>query len=55
MAAARGLLGPDQLRLPEKLESIVKAAVAAWDDGQYDEAANRLGKALRLAERLNFA
>ena len=55
VAAARELLSPDQMRLPLELETTVDSAVAAWDSRQPEVARDRLGRALRLAELLDFA
>ena len=55
VAAARELLSPDQMRLPLELETTVESAVAAWDSRQPEVARDRLGRALRLAELLDFA
>jgi hypothetical protein len=50
--AARRLLGTDQVRLSDELEAAVGSSISAWDDGQREQAAQRLGQALRLAEKL---
>ena len=55
VAAARDLLGPDQMRLPAELEAKVEAAISAWDTGQAEVAAEQLALALKLAEELDFA
>ncbi|HXW80559.1 MAG TPA: AAA family ATPase [Acidimicrobiales bacterium] len=55
IAAARRLLTPSQMRLPDELEAAVETAIADWGAGQADLAARRLEKALKLAEELNFA
>jgi class 3 adenylate cyclase/tetratricopeptide (TPR) repeat protein len=52
--AARGLLEPPQMRLPPRLEAALVRSISAWDSGQPRLAADYLGRALRLAEELNF-
>jgi ferric-dicitrate binding protein FerR (iron transport regulator) len=53
--AGRQLLVAPQQRLPEPLESLVRAAVAAWDEGRLELAAEELGAAVELAQRLRYA
>jgi hypothetical protein len=55
MAAARELLKPPQMRLPEELETALRSAISAWDRGARGLAVGRLGQALQLATELNFA
>jgi class 3 adenylate cyclase/tetratricopeptide (TPR) repeat protein len=55
VAAARELLGPDQQRFPEELESAVGSALDTWDRGDEALAAKRLSWALELACRLRYA
>ena len=54
-AAARKLLAPHQTRLPDELEAAVESAIGSWDSGQADLAAQRLEKAVKLAEQFNLA
>ena len=54
-AAARKLLAPHQMRLPDELEAAVESAIGSWDSGQADLAAQRLEKAVKLAEQFNLA
>jgi hypothetical protein len=53
--AARQLLAPPQLRLPDELECAVQAAIAAWEEGAPHVAGERLGQAVELAQQLRFA
>ena len=53
--AGRQLLEPPQLRLPDQLESVVQAGIAAWEEGESQSAARTLGHAVDLAERLRYA
>jgi tetratricopeptide (TPR) repeat protein len=53
--AGRQLLAPAQQRLPEVLESLVKAGAAAWDEGEPELAQEKLGAAVELAQRLRYA
>ena len=55
VAAARELLGADQQRFPEALESAVESALDTWDRGDTKLAAKRLSSALDLACRLRYA
>ncbi len=52
--AARELVQPDQMRLPDDLEAAVRSALLARDSGD-PSAAKDLREALRLAGRLGFA
>ena len=49
------LLAPPQQRLPEDLESLLKAARTAWEEDEHQVARDKLGDALRLAVALGFA
>jgi DNA-binding SARP family transcriptional activator/tetratricopeptide (TPR) repeat protein len=51
----RRLLEPPQLRLPDELETVLKAAVAAWDRGDPRLATEELSAALELATYLRYA
>jgi hypothetical protein len=53
--AARQLLAPPQLRLPDELESAVQAGIVAWEEGSRRSAAERLSQAVELAQHLRFA
>ena len=53
--AARKILLPHQMRLPEELEAALEHAVTCWDEGQTDPVAQALETALQLAEQLNYA
>ena len=55
VGAARELLGPDQQRFPEALESAVQSALDTWDRGDTKLATKRLNRALDLACRLRYA
>jgi hypothetical protein len=55
VGAARQLLAPTKQRLPEVLESLVQAAVAAWDHEEPELAEEKLGAAIDLAQRLRYA
>ena len=55
VAAARELLGPDQQRFPEALESAVQSALDTWDRGATKLATKKLNRALDLACRLRYA
>lgn len=55
VAAARELLGSDQQRLVEELESEVQGALDAWDQGDANVAGEVLAQALGLADRLGYA
>jgi tetratricopeptide (TPR) repeat protein len=52
---SRQLLVAPQQRLPDALESAVQTAIAGWDSGEAQLAAQRLGDALELAQRLRYA
>ncbi len=52
--SARALLQPTQQRLPDRLTSVVEAAIAAWDGGGSETARDHLGQALRIAEESRF-
>ncbi|HTT88397.1 MAG TPA: hypothetical protein VMF65_02525, partial [Acidimicrobiales bacterium] len=54
VAAARELLGPDQQRLVEELESELQAALDAWDQGDAKVTGKSLAQALGLASRLGY-
>jgi class 3 adenylate cyclase/tetratricopeptide (TPR) repeat protein len=53
--AARLLLPAPQQHLPDELESLVIAALAAWEERAVDLAGERLGEAVAVAQRLRFA
>ena len=53
--ASRQLLMPPQQRLPDELESVLEAAGASWDRGEYQLAKNNLTAALELAGSLGYA
>ncbi|MGA3218731.1 MAG: hypothetical protein ABSE77_06595 [Acidimicrobiales bacterium] len=53
--AAHQLLAPPQQRFPDELETLLQAAIEAWDGGQPRVAAARLGEAVELAQRLAYA
>ncbi len=53
--AARQLLPAPQQRLPDELESEVRAAIEAWDHGEPERARQTLVKALEIAQQLRFA
>jgi ferric-dicitrate binding protein FerR (iron transport regulator) len=53
--AGRQLLVTPQQRLPEELESMVQAAIAAWGSGESQLARETLGDAVELARRLRYA
>jgi tetratricopeptide (TPR) repeat protein len=54
VAASRQLLEPSQQRLPDELEPVVEAAVAAWDGDDHGLAGSKLAQAVELAERLRY-
>ncbi|MGO9335369.1 MAG: hypothetical protein ACLQCU_15200 [Acidimicrobiales bacterium] len=45
---------PPQQRLPEDLESLLKAAGAAWDQKKRQVAGEKLAEALQLAVTLGY-
>jgi hypothetical protein len=47
-------LAPSQERLPDELEPLVEAALAAWDSDDHELAGARLAQAVGLAERLRY-
>ena len=49
VASVRALLAPSQMGCPRPIEERLRAALAAWDAGQSDEAHQEMGHALRLA------
>ncbi len=53
--AGRQLLVTPQQRLPEELEAMVQAAIAAWGSGEPQLARETLGEAVELARRLRYA
>ncbi|HTT89789.1 MAG TPA: AAA family ATPase [Acidimicrobiales bacterium] len=53
--AARLLLPAPQQRLPLELESLVRAALTAWEEEAVDLAGEKLRKAVATARRLRFA
>ena len=53
--AGRQLLVTPQQRLPDELESMVQAAIAAWGSGEPQLARGTLGEAVELARRLRYA
>ena len=55
VGAARQLLPAPQQRLPDELEDVMQSAIAAWDHGEPERAADTLTSALELAQRLRFA
>jgi eukaryotic-like serine/threonine-protein kinase len=52
--ASRQLLEPSQVRLPDELEPVVEAALAAWDSGDIELAGAKLARSVELAERLRY-
>jgi len=52
--AARQLLPPPQQRLPERLESLVESAIAAWEGSRHDQAWAQLSKAVEVARELRY-
>ncbi|HUC14312.1 MAG TPA: AAA family ATPase [Acidimicrobiales bacterium] len=55
VGAARQLLEPSQLRLPDELEAAVQAACEAWDRAGHQLAGRLLGDAVKLARKLGYA
>ena len=53
-AAAREILDPAQLWLPDSLSSTLEAACEAWDHNEPRTADSKLGEALELAHRFNY-
>ena len=53
--ASGQLLLPPQQRLPDELEALVESVGAAWDGGEHERAADKLGQAVELARRLRYA
>jgi class 3 adenylate cyclase/tetratricopeptide (TPR) repeat protein len=53
--ASRRMLVPPQQRFPDELESLLKAAGAAWDNAEHTLAAEKLAGALGLACHLGYA
>jgi class 3 adenylate cyclase/tetratricopeptide (TPR) repeat protein len=53
--AARKLLDPSQMRLPDELEVATEAAIDAWESGDPVLASTKLGDMLELAEDFNLA
>ena len=53
--AARQMLEPTQVRLPDELEAAVQAACDAWDEGEPDTASRLVGEAVTLAGKLRYA
>ena len=54
VTAARQLLDPEQLQLPDDLTAKLEAACAAWDAGDPDTAKQHLTDGLTLAHELDF-
>jgi class 3 adenylate cyclase/ABC-type transporter Mla MlaB component len=54
VVASRQLLEPSQQRLPDELEPVVEAALAAWESDDCGRAGAKLAEALELAERLRY-
>jgi hypothetical protein len=52
--AARELVRPPQMRLPDVVEAEVEAAISAWDNDERATAVRRLRRSLQLAEKLRF-
>jgi hypothetical protein len=40
--------------MPERLESLVQSAIAAWEDARYEEAGAQLSKAVEVARELRY-
>jgi hypothetical protein len=53
--AARQLLEPSQLRLPDELEGVVQSACEAWDRVEPELAGQLLAEAVQLARELGYA
>jgi tetratricopeptide (TPR) repeat protein len=53
--AGRQLLETPQQRLPDELEAMLQAAIAAWDNGEAQLARGTLSEAVELAQRLRYA
>ena len=53
--AARQLLPPPQLRLPDELEAEVQEGIGAWDRGGRKPAEERLSRAVELAKQFRYA
>jgi hypothetical protein len=51
---ARVLLEPKQMRLPDKLTSVLEAAIAASEQDELDRAGAELERAVTLAEGLGY-
>ena len=54
MAYARMLLAPAQHLPPEKLSSVVEAALEKWDAGQQDTARRDLDQATVMAQQMGY-
>jgi adenylate cyclase len=54
VTAARQVLDPSQQRLPDDLTAALRAAIAAWDDGEPGLAGQHLESALRLARDRDY-
>jgi hypothetical protein len=52
---ARQLLPAPQQRLPDELEAEVHSAIAAWEGGEPQRAAETVARALELAQELRYA
>ena len=55
VGAARRLLEPSQVRLPDELEGAVQSACEAWDRAEPELAGQLLAGAVQLARDLGYA
>jgi class 3 adenylate cyclase len=54
VASGRQMLRPSQLRLPDKLESMLESACAAWDQDEPEVARDKMAEAFELARDLRW-
>lgn len=52
--ASRQILAPPQQRFPDELESLLEAAVSAWEEDEPQVAGEKLAEALQLAVTLGY-
>lgn len=52
--AARQLLAPPQQRLPERLESLVRSAIADWEGSRHHRVRAQLSEAVEVARELRY-